>query len=133
LGVPRLSAVLLIAALSGYCAANPPPNLYTQQQTRIYQTENVEQTVIALSQSAIALNATTGPTKLSDASTRLVRDFALAFDTWRGQYASGAATFVQIRAVFSQLKQALAQDVNSANLNAALAAVDAALTAIGGP
>jgi len=129
-----MKAFILALALSvSSCAANPPPNLYTQQQTRIYQTENAEKTVIALSQAAIALNATTGPTKLSDASTRLVRDFALAFDTWRQAYANGTSTFVQVRAVFSQLKQALAQDVNAANLNAALAAVDAALTAIGDP
>ena len=94
--VPVLS-VLLTSACFG--SATPPPNLYTVNQQRIYNTETTEQAVIAASQTVIALNANHNPNGvpvLSDADTRLVRDFALAFDAWRTSYATGGATLAQI-------------------------------------
>ena len=124
------NSVLALAIAASSCAANPPPNLYTTQQTRIYQTENAEQAVIALSQMAVSLNASTGPTHLSDANTRLVRDFALAFDAWRTGYSNGTATVQQILATYTQLNTALQTDASSAGLKAILATVQVALNAI---
>ncbi len=109
------------------CASAPPVGLYTVDQTKIYNTENAEQTVIALSQTAINLN---GQGHLSDADTRLVRDFALTFDTWRVSYASGSSIVAQAQSSFTVLTNSLSTDATSNTLKASLALVLAAINAI---
>jgi hypothetical protein len=100
-------------------------------QTRIYNTEQAEQAVIALSQTAINLNTGTSK-KLSDADTRIVRDFALAFDGWRMSYAAGNSTVAQITTAFTVLNSTLSTDATSTTLKAALLVIQTALTAIPG-
>ena len=124
-----MKRVILIALLLTVpaCASAPPANLYTVQQTRIYNTENAEQGVIAISQTAINLNASG---TLSVADTKLVRDFSLAFDTWRTNYANGNSLVTDITSAFTALNSHLSTDATSNTLKAALAVIQAALTAI---
>lgn len=125
-----MKRLILVVALVGFgvsCAPTPPPNLYNATQTKAYNTENAEQAVIALSQTAINLN---GASKLSDSDTKLIRDFALAFDTWRVDYANGVGTVKTVADLFTQLNQNLSTVATSTTLKVVLATVQSSLTAL---
>lgn len=127
-----LLAVTLTLPIVACAPKLPPAGVYNQSETRIYQTEDAEQAVIRLSQSAVALNATTGPTHLSDTDTAYVRDFALAFDQWRASYANGDSTLAQAQTAFDTLNSRLSVDAKSAALRAVLAVVADALSKLSG-
>lgn len=119
----KLCPLLLAIALSvSSCAPKlPPPGVYSAQQERIYKTEDFEQTLIALSRTTITLNQQGA---LSDADTRLVRDFVLSADAARVSYANGAGTLRTVKTAFATLNEGLAVDVKAnATLKAALSAV----------
>ena len=126
-----LVALLTSTILTGACAPKAPPNL-TPVQTRINNTETAEQAVIALSQTAINLNTPNaqGRKVLSDGDTRLVRDFALAFDAWRTGYANGTTPFAQVNTILTTLNTSLSADAKSDTLKTVLAAVTSAVAAI---
>ena len=121
----RISIVLVLALAANYCAPKPPPNLYDTQTKKQYDVLPVKKAILALSQTAIALNKNTGPTHLKDADTILVRDFALQASASLDDYVAGKSTLSNVVSSFRKLLAQLSADVKSAGLKADLDVVGA--------
>lgn len=134
IGLTLAACALLTATVlsAGGCASNQPPaGTYTQPVLNQYNATPLKQAILALSQTAITMNAATGATHLSDANTMLVRDFALqasaSIDAW---VAGSSSTLSTVVSGFTTLTTQLSQDVKNTTLKADLSAVAALLTAL---
>lgn len=94
-------ALTLAAGVAGATACSihrqPPPGTYTDAGLKAYNGDQFLKDLLALSQTAINLNAAAGAEHLSDANTRLVRDFSLSAAAEATAYAQGKSAAAQIR------------------------------------
>jgi hypothetical protein len=132
-----IPAVLLGLALGGAvagtpaCATAPPAGTYTAPVQRQYDVTPLQQAILALSQTAVAMNAASGPTHLKDADTVLVRDFALSASHAVDRYAAGDGTLRAVVDGFHQLVTRLSVDAKNATLTSALASLQVLVDQIG--
>lgn len=121
-------AACLMLLLSTSACAPHNPNL-TPAQEHMSQADQITKDLIAVSQTAINLNAAG---KLSDAGTLTVRDAVLVIEAAVNGYGTGAATAQSVAAAYDTAWAALAQDAKlSTPLQTTLAVVKAAIDALG--
>ena len=120
----RLASFVLVLALAGSgCATALPAGTYTAPVLAQYNATPLQQSILALSQTAVAMNAATGPTHLKDADTALVRDFALSSSAAIDAYVAGNGTLVTVRTGFDILLRGLSADAKDVTLKASLASL----------
>ncbi len=129
----RTIGLVLCLFVVSACGPKLPPS-YSQQAQRASNAHQLLQETQALSVTAINLNALPGGStgRLSDADTRIVRDFALAVaDAVPGYVASGTPN--AIGAAVGSLTQRLSSEAAvSPQIKAALAVIRATVAAITG-
>jgi hypothetical protein len=97
----RRSAAPGCAALSA-----PPAGTYSTAGLKAFNADQLLKDITALSETAVNLNATTGPLHLKDRDTALVRDFALSAGAGLVAYGNGSGLARRRR---RRLRGALAQ------------------------
>lgn len=127
-----LTFVAIALAYTLACSGNRPPAGTPERPA--FDAHQLLQDIIALSQTAINLNAQQPPLHLSDADTAAVRDFALSASPALQAYGQGASTLTVVVQGFQTLVSKLSADakVNS-TLAKVLAVVQAGVNAIPPP
>ena len=115
---------VVLAFIVSACVANKPPSTYTPQITRAYYADQIDQQLIALSQSAINLNMAG---KLSNTDTIRVRNGVLSIDTALDSYVSGTETLLAIQAGMNAWTSTLSS-TGSSILAASISLVTVAIT-----
>jgi hypothetical protein len=109
----------------------PPAGTYSPVGTKAFQADAAITDLSAVSQTAINLNAQTGPLHLSDANTRIVRDLILTTAAALSSYGQGATTAGTVQAAWSTGLKSLGAEVTAnPTLQTALAVVSAAIAAL---
>lgn len=133
LAVFLLAAAIGAAAVLPACALHkqPPAGTYSAAGTKAFNADNLLRDLIAVSQTAINMNAQTGKTHLSDADTALVRDFALSAGAALNAYGTGGSTLVQVRDAYFALMRNLSVDGSThTQLTALLMTIGVALNQV---
>lgn len=124
-----LFACVLAGAGLPACASAPPAGTYSDTGLKTFNADQVLKNVQALSETAINLNAQTGPLHLSDRDTALVRDFALSAGAGLQSYANGSGTLVIVSKAYHELIARLSVDAKvNDQVKFYLALIDGALS-----
>jgi hypothetical protein len=102
---------LMGAVQSGCMHKQPPAGTYSDAGLKAFNADAFIVDLTALSQVAVNLNATAGGEHLSDANTRMVRDFALAAGKATDNYGRGTGTLANIKDTYTTLLTDLPADV----------------------
>jgi hypothetical protein len=117
--IARSAPVLMIAGLLGLaactmpgCASAPPAGTYSTVGLKAFNADALLKDVTALSETAINLNATSGPLHLKDRDTAIVRDFALSAGAGLVAYADGKGSLAVVVAAFDELTRKLSAEAS---------------------
>ena len=125
-----LSLFAIVPSTSG-CAPTPPPGTYTDLGLRNQKADVVLNDLLAVSKTAINLNATAGKLHLSDVDTRAVRDAALTVGAAVKSYAAGANTLQAASDALVVLNNKFSQEARvNPTLRATLLVLSQALAAL---
>jgi hypothetical protein len=116
----KAGAVLLLACvLAGAaaftmpsCASAPPAGTYSTAGRKAFNADQLLKDVTALSETAVNLNATSGPRHLQDRDTAIVRDFALSAGAGLVAYADGKGSLGVIVSAFDELTRKLSAEAS---------------------
>lgn len=110
--------IVMIAALLGLaaftmpsCAATrPPAGTYSTAGLKAFDADQLLKDITALSETAVNLNATSGPLHLKDRDTALVRDFALSAGAGLVSYGNGSGSLAIVVSAFDDLSRSLSAE-----------------------
>jgi hypothetical protein len=111
-GVILLACVLAAAAAFTMpsCASVPPAGTYSTAGLKAFNADQLLKDVTALSETAIRLNATSGPLHVKDRDTAIVRDFALSAGAGLVAYADGKGSLAVVVSAFDELTRKLSAE-----------------------